>query len=330
MEYDLCAQALARYCCDIVQTKVEDLGADVVRGLSRHPKTIPSYYFYDQRGSELFEQICTLPEYYPTRTEQGILLNCAQEIADLTGKCDLVELGSGSSRKTRILLTNYTESYGSLTYIPIDVSTSMLQVTALNLLADYPQLSIHALAGVYEAALHALPVSNHQRLLIFLGSTLGNLSPQETGIFLEQIYQSLASGDYFLLGVDLHKDVQVLNAAYNDSRGITAEFNLNILRHLNHKFNGNFNLQKFQHWAFYNQELNQIEMHLISLDDQIVELQDLNLEVSLLAQETIRTEISRKFNRIELTKELSSYGLPVQRVWQDEQEWFALLLCQKV
>ncbi|APB33444.1 hypothetical protein GlitD10_1124 [Gloeomargarita lithophora Alchichica-D10] len=329
MEYDLCDQKISRYCCDNIQTKVHDSGLDVVRGLSHDPKTLPSYYFYDQRGSELFEQICGLPEYYPTRTEQGILAKYAQEIADLTGNCDLVELGSGSSRKTRILLDAYTQLQGKFTYIPIDVSTTMLQATALDLLADYPQLSIHALAGVYEIALHHLPPAFQQRLLIFLGSTIGNLSPQEEAIFLQQIQQNLTPGDYFLLGVDLQKDVNILSSAYNDNQRITAEFNLNILHHLNHKFNGNFNPENFQHWAFYNQELNQIEMHLISLENQAIKLFDLGLEVILMAQETIRTEISRKFDIRLLTKQLNHCGLPVQRVWQDERGWFALVLCQK-
>ena len=329
MEYDLCDSIISRYCCDNVQTPIPNSGLDVVQGLSHHPKTLPSYYFYDQRGSELFEQICGLPEYYPTRTEQGILTTYAQEIANLTGTCDLVELGSGSSRKTRILLDAYTRLQGKFTYIPIDVSTTMLQATALELLADYPQLSVHALAGVYEIALHRLPPAFQQRLLIFLGSTIGNLSPQEEVIFLQQIEQSLTPGDYFLLGVDLQKDIDTLNSAYNDSQRITAEFNLNILHHLNYKFNGNFNPENFQHWAFYNQELHQIEMHLISLEDQVVKLFDLGLEVTLMAQETIRTEISRKFELTALTKQLHDCDLPVQRIWQDERGWFALVLCQK-
>lgn len=329
MEYDLCDQTITRYCCDIVQTPTRDVGLDVVRGLSCRPKTLPSYYFYDQRGSELFEQICGLPEYYPTRTEQGILASYAQEIANLTGNCDLVELGSGSSRKTRILLDTYTELQGQFTYIPIDVSTTMLQATAWDLLADYPQLSIHALAGVYEIALHHLPPSHQQRLLIFLGSTIGNLSPREEELFLQKIEQSLMPGDYFLLGVDLRKDIAVLDAAYNDRQGITAQFNRNILSHLNHRFNGNFNLDNFAHWAFYNQERHQIEMHLVSLEDQRVKLFDLDLEVAFLGQETMRTEISRKFDITDLTKQLHHCGLPVQRVWSDERGWFALILTQK-
>ncbi len=329
MEYDLCGQLSARYCCDVVQTKSQDEGADVVRGLSHRPKTLPSYYFYDRRGSELFEQICGLPEYYPTRTEQGILAGCAQEITALTGQCDLVELGSGSSRKTRILLDAYTQLQGAFTYIPIDVSTTMLRATAWDLLEEYPRLSIHALAGVYELALVALPAAERPRLLIFLGSTMGNLSPQEQGIFLGQVYQSLAPGDYFLLGVDLQKDSEILNAAYNDRQGVTAAFNLNILQHLNERFNGNFRLEKFRHWAFYNQELHQIEMHLVSLEEQRVKLYDLDLELVLDAQETIRTEISRKFELGQLRQALAAAGLTVQRVWSDERQWFALILAQK-
>jgi len=319
-----------RYRCDFVPTAVETVGLDVVRGLCQRPKTLPSYYFYDRRGSELFEQICALPEYYPTRTEQGILTACAQEIVALTGPCDLVELGSGSSRKTCILLDAYTQAQGEITYIPIDVSTSMLQTAAWDLLRAYPRLSIHALAGVYEVALAQLPPATRPRLLLFLGSTIGNLSPQEEVQFFQQVHACLAPGDYFLLGVDLRKDREILHRAYNDNQGVTAQFNRNILCHLNRKFNGNFNPAAFAHWAFYNQELHQIEMHLVSLDDQKVQLLRLGLEVTLLAQETIRTEISRKFDLPELTKQLDGYGLPVQRVWQDAQGWFALVLAQKV
>ncbi|MCS7031055.1 MAG: L-histidine N(alpha)-methyltransferase [Gloeomargarita sp. SKYG116] len=326
MEYDL----RHRYRCDLVPIPTGQRGADVIQGLTRRPKTLPSYYFYDQRGSELFEQICNLPEYYPTRTEQKILASAAPEIAALTGPCDLVELGSGSSRKTRLLLDAYSQLQGDCTYIPIDVSTTMLQTTALHLLADYPCLFIHALAGVYETALEHLPPSARARLLIFLGSTIGNLSPQEEGQFLRQIYLSLSPGDHFLLGVDLQKDIHVLTAAYNDSQGVTAAFNLNILRHLNHCFRGNFSLDRFTHWAFYNEELHQIEMHLVSLEYQVIQLLDLGLEVDLRAQETIRTEISRKFDVTLMAKQLDCHGLPVQRVWQDEQKWFALLLCKRV
>jgi L-histidine N-alpha-methyltransferase len=329
MSYDIHTRIAGRYRCDVVPTQAGTVGLDVVQGLSQRPKTLPSYYFYDQRGSELFEQICDLPEYYPTRTEQGILTACAPEIAALTGPCDLVELGSGSSRKTRILLDAYTQLQGALTYIPIDVSTSMLQATALDLLQAYPQLSVYALAGVYERALFHVPPASRPRLLLFLGSTIGNLSPQEEGIFFQHIHACLTAGDYFLLGVDLRKDQAILQRAYNDDQGITAQFNRNILYHLNHKFNGNFNPEQFEHWAFYNQELHQIEMHLVSVVDQRVQLLRLGLEVTVLAQETIRTEISRKFALPELTKQLDGYGLPVQRVWQDAQGWFALVLARK-
>ncbi|MEN9227341.1 MAG: L-histidine N(alpha)-methyltransferase [Gloeomargarita sp. GMQP_bins_120] len=329
MEYALRTVTGNRYRCDLIPLPPTQQGADVVQGLTRRPKTLPSYYFYDQRGSELFEQICDLPEYYPTRTEQGILAGAAPEIAALTGPCDLVELGSGSSRKTRLLLDAYTQLQPHCTYIPIDVSTTMLQATAFALLTDYSNLRVHALAGIYETALDYLPPLLNPRLLIFLGSTIGNLSPQEEQLFLQKIYQKLAPGDYFLLGVDLHKDADVLTAAYNDSQGITAAFNLNILHHINRKFNGNFNVENFTHWAFYNEDLQQIEMHLVSLNSQVVWLSALGLEVTFLPNETIRTEISRKFNLPTLTKQLDGQGLAVRRVWQDEQRWFALVLCQR-
>jgi dimethylhistidine N-methyltransferase len=301
----------------------------VIQGLTQTPKTLPPKYFYNDRGSQLFEQICELPEYYPTRTEAVILRQYAGEIAQLTGSCELVELGSGSSTKTRLLLDAYEALGYPLRYLPIDVSAGILESSAQQLLADYPSLKVHGLVSTYELALQQLtPSQLSSRMIFFLGSTLGNLNPQECDIFFSQIKAALNIGEYFLLGVDLQKPKQLLEAAYNDSQGVTAEFNINVLEHLNQRFEGNFDTQSFEHWAFYNDQLHQIEMHLRSLKAHTVRLEALDLTVKFDTDETIMTEISRKFDLGVMQQELQAKGLKPLQVWTDPKQWFGLILCQ--
>lgn len=304
-------------------------GSDIIKGLTQTPKSLPARYFYDDRGSELFEQICELPEYYLTRTETAILQSAAPEIARLTGACELVELGSGSSTKTRILLDAYNQSNHPLRYLPIDVSAGILADSARQLLTDYATLQVHAMVGTYELALEQLtPPQLPSRMIGFIGSTLGNLPPSECDLFFSQIISALNLGEYFLLGIDLQKPKQVLEAAYNDRQGVTAAFNLNMLQHLNQRFDGNFDLQQFEHQAVYNDQQQQIEMHLQSKRSQAVRLQALNLDVEFAAGETILTEISRKFDLNQIQQELLSRGLVPIQVWTDPKQWFGLLLCQ--
>ncbi|WP_299490894.1 L-histidine N(alpha)-methyltransferase [Acaryochloris sp. IP29b_bin.137] len=321
-------------------------GLDVVQGLSQIPKTLPAQYFYDDRGSQLFEQICDLPEYYPTRTEAAILATHAMDIANATGPCELVELGSGSSTKTRLLLDAYASLGRPFWYCPIDVSGGILKQSALTLLQDYTNLHIHGYVGPYEAALASLsPPQLPTRMVCFLGSTLGNLSPQECEHFFSQLTHALQPGEYFLLGVDLHKSTQQLEAAYNDSQGVTAAFNLNMLQHLNWKFQGDFQVENFQHRAFYNSDEHQIEMHLDCLQTQQVTLSALDFSIAISRGESIRTEISRKFDLDLLTQQLQVRNPPeVQgrsvpssatakflhplKTWTDPRAWFGLILCQ--
>lgn len=306
-------------------------GSDAVSGLSKLPKSLPPHYFYDDSGSLLFERICELPEYYVTRTEAAILRQCAGEIAQVTGECEIAELGSGSSTKTRILLDAYSQLGYPLRYLPIDVSAGILESSARELLADYPQLEVHGLVITYELALEKLaPSPLKARMICFLGSTLGNLKRQECDVFLSQIAGALQAGDFFLLGIDLHKSKEVLEPAYNDAQGVTAEFNLNMLRHLNWRFEGNFDTSQFEHWAFYNEDQRQIEMHLRSVGAQNVRLSALDFSVELDAGETILTEISRKFDLDEMREYLQGRGLVPVRVWTDPQQWFGLLLCQRL
>jgi dimethylhistidine N-methyltransferase len=304
-------------------------GGDVIQGLTQTPKTLPPKYFYDDRGSVLFEQICELPEYYPTRTEAAILQQYASEIAQMTGSCELVELGSGSSTKTRLLLNAYETLGYPLRYVPIDVSAGILESSARQLLADYPSLQVQGLVSTYEVALQQLtPTQLPSRMIIFLGSTIGNLNSQECDVFFSQIKAALNAGEYFLLGVDLQKPKFFLEAAYNDSQGVTAEFNLNILEHLNQRFQGNFDIQLFEHWAFYNDELHQIEMHLRCLKAHTVRVEALDLTVEFETGETIMTEISRKFDLDVMQQELRAKGLNFVKAWTDPKQWFGLILCQ--
>ncbi len=304
-------------------------GVDVIQGLTQTPKSLPAKYFYDDRGSELFEKICELPEYYPTRTEASILSQCANEIAQITGACELIELGSGSSTKTRFLLDAYQKILGDCKYIPIDVSAGILKNSALQLQQQYPDLSIEGLIGTYEQALTKLKsTSATSRMIFFLGSSIGNFTRQECHRFFSQIAQTLKPGDYFLLGIDLQKPKEILEAAYNDSQGVTAAFNLNMLSHLNWRFQGNFDINLFTHQAIYNEVDTQIEMYLHCQERHCVSLDLLNLKVFFEVGESILTEISRKFDLAILQQELETHGLKKLKIWTDPNQWFGLIICQ--
>ncbi|MFT5539009.1 MAG: L-histidine N-alpha-methyltransferase [Alphaproteobacteria bacterium] len=311
----------------IDQETQDDEGADVVAGLTAPAKSLPCKYFYDAHGSELFDQICDTPEYYPTRTEYAILEASAAEVAKTTGPAELVELGSGAARKTRLLLDAYSVLNANLYFVPIDVSGTMLIDSSRELITHYDDLSIHGIAGTYEQALEALPPTpGRQRLFVFLGSTIGNFDAPQRGRFLGRVFDAMQPGDYFLLGFDRIKDRDVLNAAYNDAQGITAAFNLNILAHLNARFGGDFNLARFNHLAFFNEEKSRIEMHLESQVAQHVRLAALDLDVNFAAGERIHTEISTKFDADKLATELGAIGFARAADWCDERRWFSLML----
>lgn len=309
----------------------KDDGRDVIDGLKQKQKKLSPQYFYDAKGSQLFEQICQLTEYYPTRTEASILSKCATDIAKETGKVELIELGSGSSTKTRILLDAYQKLNNSLTYVPIDVSGSILKESANSLLTDYPNLQVQGKVGTYQQCLERIKVTNTKpKMILFLGSSIGNFNQTECDRFIDLVNASLNPGDYFLLGIDLQKSPEVLEAAYNDSRGVTAAFNLNMLHHLNWKFQGNFDPNLFQHRAIYNQQACQIEMYLTSQQAHTVTLDVLDLTVEFAEGETILTEISRKFNLEKMAQYLASKQLKLCHGYTDAKKWFGVLLCQKI
>lgn len=298
------------------------LRADVLDGLTRTPKTLPPKWFYDARGSELFERITELPEYYPTRAEREILVGRAGEIAAASGARTLVELGSGSSDKTRHLLDAMP---GLHTYVPVDVSESALRQAGEALVAERPGLNVHALIADFTAGLD-LPETPGPRLVVFLGGTIGNLVPGERAVFLAAVRALLAPGDALLLGTDLVKDEAVLVAAYDDAAGVTAEFNKNVLNVVDRELGADFDPDAFDHVALWNAESEWIEMRLRSRTAQTVKVPALDLAVDFAAGEELRTEVSAKFRKAGVRAELASAGLELTHWWTDEQDRFALSL----
>ena len=294
---------------------------EVRLGLTSTPKELQPKWFYDERGSELFEAITRLPEYYLTRAERSILERHAGEIAAMTDTTTLIELGSGTSDKTRILL----DALAPRQFVPFDVSEETLRASAQRLAREYPDLEILAVVGDFEHHLPLLPASG-RRLLAFLGSTIGNLPPIQRARFLNDVATTLGDGDAFLLGVDLVKSPARLVAAYDDPAGVTSEFNLNVLRVLNRELCGDFDVSAFEHVAHWSAEAEWMEMFVRSLHDQTVRLEALDLEVAFDPGELMRTEISAKFHPQRLANELEAAGLAVERWWTDEEGDFAVLL----
>ncbi|MER8098926.1 L-histidine N(alpha)-methyltransferase [Kitasatospora sp. NPDC094016] len=298
---------------------------DVQHGLTSEPKWLPPKWFYDARGSELFEEITRLPEYYPTRAERAILTARAGEIAAATGARTLVELGSGSSEKTRLLL-DALRALGTLeTYVPVDVSESALTAAGVALAAEYPGLAVHGVLADFTARL-GLPPEGGPRLVAFLGGTLGNLLPEERAVFLRGLRSALDPGDFLLLGTDLVKDPSVLVAAYDDAAGVTAEFNLNVLNVLNRELGADFDPAAFAHVARWDPDREWIEMRLRSLRAQTVKIPALNLPVHFDRGEELRTEVSAKFRRERVSAELAAAGLRLSHWWTDEEGRFGLSL----
>jgi L-histidine N-alpha-methyltransferase len=311
----------------ITRTLPEDatgaaLRADVRRGLTGSPMTLPPKWFYDARGSELFDEITTLPEYYPTRAEREILLARSGEIAAASGARTLVELGSGSSEKTRYLIDALT---GLRTYVPVDVSESALALAGRALVAERPGLEVHALIADFTAGL-ALPGTPGPRLVAFLGGTIGNLLPAERAAFLASVRALLAPGDALLLGTDLVKDEEVLVRAYDDAAGVTAAFNKNVLTVINRELGADFDPAAFEHVARWDAEREWIEMRLRSRTAQTVKIPAVDLAVDFAEGEDLRTEVSAKFREEGVRGELAAAGMESVRWWTDGEGRFALSL----
>jgi L-histidine Nalpha-methyltransferase len=301
------------------------LRADVLAGLTATPKTLPPRWFYDERGSELFDMITRLPEYYPTRAERAILEARAGEIAAVTGADVLVELGSGTSEKTRLLLTALRDAGTLRRFVPFDVDPSVLRAAGAALDAEFPGLQVDAVVGDFTRHLGELPRGG-RRLVAFLGSTIGNLEPTPRADFLADVATTLGRGDSFLLGTDLVKDPARLVRAYDDAEGVTAAFNRNVLAVLDRELKADLDPDAFDHVALWDAEREWIEMRLRSRVDQVATVAALDLEVAFAAGEDLRTEVSAKFRREGVERELADAGLALTAWWTDRAGDFALSL----
>ncbi len=303
-------------------------GQDVENGLRAQPKYLPCIYFYDEKGSQLFEQICDLPEYYLTRTEAEILQTYADAIVTLfPSQTDIIELGSGSSLKTRYLLEAFLRRHGQAFYNPIDISHTILRNSSLNLLQKYSGLEITAVAATYEEGLKRMEqLSTRAKLVLWLGSSIGNFEWTEAARFMRHLRETLTSNDSLLLGIDLKKERAVIERAYDDARGVTAAFNLNLLQRINRELDGHFNLIHFEHLALFNEQRNRIEMYLQSTKEQTVRIDKLNLKVNFAVDETIHTEFSHKFTPEDIRLLAYETGFTIKQQWFDKNGWFSLNL----
>jgi len=294
--------------------------AEVLAGLTNMPRTISPKYFYDRRGSELFEAITETPEYYPTRTELALLQRYGEEMADLIGRaCLLVELGSGSSRKIRLLLGALQPA----AYMPVDISRDYLLASAKALAADFPKMQVHATCADYSGGL-TLPwgPAGMPRAAFFPGSSIGNFEPEQAKVLLQHVAQTLSSGGKLLIGVDLQKSQAILDSAYNDSQGLTAAFNLNLLARFNRELGADFNLDDFRHHAFYNAAAGRVEMYLISMATQQVHIG--NHCINFLRGDGIHTENSYKYTIEGFQQIAADAGFTPLKVWTDEEELFSV------
>lgn len=312
-------------------TKIEKTFAEeIASGLKKNSKFINPKFFYDKKGSELFDQICLLDEYYPTRTEVSILKTLQNELSlFLDDDFRLVELGSGSSVKTRLILDIFDKLYDKFEYFPIDISEILTESSEL-LLRDYKNLSITGVIDTYEGGLEFIEnFDNKKNLILFLGSSFGNFSPSDGKEFLKKINSTMKQGDLFLIGLDLVKNPTILEKAYNDSKGITAKFNLNVLSRINDELDADFNLDNFRHYSIYNQKAQRVEMYLKSLVDQSVIISKSNLSLNLQKDELIHTEYSHKYKLEQINDLMHKTGFNIKKTWLDENDFFGLTLVSK-
>jgi L-histidine N-alpha-methyltransferase len=308
------------------------LADDVLDGLTRPFKELPPKHFYDARGSELFERICALPDYYPTRTELAILRDRAGDIvSDAGGPAELVELGCGSTVKARLLLDAMTSNGGAARYVPVDVSERVVLEAAEALTDTYAGLQVHGVVGDFERHLDRVPSANGDgRLVAFLGGTIGNFPPGSRRRMLREIAGLLGPGDHVVLGTDLVKDPAVIEAAYDDPDGVTAEFNRNVLHVMNRELGANFEPGAFDHVAFFDRSREWVEMRLRAQRPCSVRIPDLDLDVEFAAGEELRTEISAKFTRDRLDSDYAAAGLQLSEWYTDPEDLFAVTLARRV
>jgi len=301
------------------------IAQDAFRGFTSSQKFIPSKYFYDAQGSQLFDEICCLPEYYPTRTEMSILRHAAPKIMRSFPRGDIVELGSGANRKIRLFLDAAgKERLSSYRYVPVDVSESALREASEELKQLYADLKVVGIIADFTLHMDRIPCDN-ARLILFLGSTIGNFDETMQRDFLRSVARNMNGDDRFLVGFDMVKPRETLEAAYNDAQGVTSQFNKNMLHVLNRELNANFQLSQFEHVAFYNTEKERVEMHLRAKTETVVTIDDLDLEVTLDKGETIHTENSCKFSRSRVERMVAEAGLVIREWYFDPKGWFSLV-----
>jgi L-histidine N-alpha-methyltransferase len=304
------------------------LADDVLDGLTRPFKEIPPKHFYDSRGSALFERICELPEYYPTRTEMAILEASAAAIVDAAASVELVELGSGATAKARLLLDAMGDC--ARRYVPVDVSERMVREAAVALVDDYEGLEIHGVVGDFQRHLDRVPrpIAGEPRLVALLGGTIGNFPPGSRRSLLRDVAALLDPDDHFLLGTDLVKDPAIIEAAYDDVQGVTAEFNRNVLHVMNRELGADFEPDAFDHVAFFDRRREWVEMRLRARRPMTVCVTELDLQVEFAAGEELRTEISAKFTRRRIERDFAAAGLELRGWYTDPEELFAVTLAR--
>jgi dimethylhistidine N-methyltransferase len=300
---------------------------EVLHGLTSLPKKLPSRLFYDAAGSALFEQITELPEYYLTATEQAILERCAPEMIRAAGGAGtIVELGAGSARKTMLVLRAALDLHRTVRFIPVDVSGFALKVAQHRVRSELPQVSVQPLVLDYTQNCSVLRELSGRKLVLFIGSSIGNFDPMAASALLRRLRSSLAPGDALLLGTDMCKPVDLLLRAYDDDAGVTAQFNLNILARLNREFDAEFELDQFAHRVLWSEQESRIEMHLESRDDQLVPIRAMDISVPFARGETIHTENSYKFTSAMIESIASNAGFRIEQHWSDERDWFRVTL----
>ncbi len=309
------------------EVAISSFADDVRRGLTAVPKSLPPHHFYDELGSALFDAITRLPEYYVTRAESEVLTSFGEEIAEAFGTpVRLIELGAGSARKTRLLFDVLLRRQPQLEYVPVDVDGTMLERSGRTLLDEYPSLRITAVCSDFRdlsRSLAGLHDSSARNVVLFLGSTIGNLGFDESVSMFRSLGKALGPSDAFFLGADLKKSKCVLEPAYDDALGVTAAFNLNLLQRINRELGGRFDVKRFAHRAFFDESKSRIEMHLVSREPQTVRIEALDLDVAFAEGESIHTENSYKYDSAMIEKIAAASGFRVEKTWADSRRWFA-------
>lgn len=305
---------------------LEEDDSDVIQGLEMIPKRVSSRFLYDDLGSDLFVELCEQPEYYLMRAEHKLLKNHAADIVAATGNCEILDLGSGNSDKVPMLFHSYNEQYGTLDYLPIDINRYIIEMASGNLLEAFPSLNINAYVCTFDRAFQIIPTSDRCRMLIFLGSNMGNLYDDQIISLIRKTHGILKSGDYFLIGADLDKDPKILERAYNDDNGVNERIYLNMLNHLNWKFDADFDLSRFDHIARHNNDKKRMEAYVHSFEEQIIHFKKLDYHLTLKKNETIRAEIMQKFVFENLVSMFEDYRYNLSNAWFDKEMNYALLL----